>query len=95
MMAEHDIQALFLCFKILGLWSCHLLQLLCFVSWSCLSSVRWSKKTNEVDPRLLEDVTFPDRTAANLGPFAQDPHSVLEYLCLLGDSEIPHLLDLE
>ena len=99
MTTERDIQALLLCFKlqdsriavVSSTAAATLRQLVMFV----VDKMVEEDKRDSVDPKLLEDVTLPDGTAAALGPFARDAYAVFEDLCLLANSERPHFLNLE
>ena len=99
MTPERDIQALLLCFRlqdsriavVSSTAAATLRQLVMFV----VDKMVEEDKHDSVDPRLLEDVTLPDGTAASLGPFARDAYAVFEDLCLLANSESPHFLNLE
>ncbi|KAI0263538.1 hypothetical protein BC834DRAFT_827343 [Gloeopeniophorella convolvens] len=90
--------ALLLCFKlhesrttvVSSTAAATLRQLVMFVVDKVVEEDRHPPPTTELEP-----TTLPDGTTQELGPAAHDAFAIFEDLCLLGNGEHPHFLQLE
>src|SRR5579863_2126839 len=95
--APVTLQALLLCFKlhesrtavVSSTAAATLRQLVMFVVDKVVEEDRRPLLASE-----LESITLPDGTTRSLGPAARDAFAVFEDLCLLGNGEHPHFLEL-